>query len=80
MIKIIYEGKPYYYGTTGHQAYTATAEILMDEDASFSDVLEGLLKISEYATFPKQSRQSLKNIIDDLDYDFAENKESEWND
>lgn len=79
MFKISYEGEPYYYNS-GKQAYTAKAEITMDNDATLSDILEAVLKISEFATYPKQTKSHLKQLIDNLDYNFEEEKESEWND
>ncbi len=79
MFKISYEGEPYYYNS-GKQAYTAKAEIVMDNDATLSDILEAVLKMSEFATYPKQTKSHLKQLIDNLDYNFEEEKESEWND
>ncbi len=79
MFKISYEGEPYYYNS-GKQAYTAKAEITMDNDATLSDILEAVLKMSEFATYPKQTKSHLKQLIDKLDYNFEEEKESEWND
>jgi hypothetical protein len=79
MFKISYEGEPYYYNS-GKQAYTAKAEITMDNDATLSDILEAVLKMSEFATYPKQTKSHLKQLIDNLDYNFEEEKESEWND
>lgn len=74
MFKISYEGEPYYY-SSGKQAYTAKAEIIMDNEASLEDIIEGMLKITEFATYAKQTRSRLKNIIDNLDYNFAEERE-----
>jgi hypothetical protein len=74
MFKITYEGEPYYY-SSGKQAYTTKAEIVMDNEACFSDILEATLKMTEFATYPKQTRTGLKNMIDNLDYNFAEEKE-----
>lgn len=79
MFKISYEGEPYYYNS-GKQAYTAKAEITMDNDATLSDILEAVLKMSEFATYPKQTKSHLKQLIDNLDYNFEEEKENEWND
>ena len=79
MFKISYEGEPYYYNS-GKQAYTAKAEITMDNDATLSDILEAVLKMSEFATYPKQTKSHLKQLIDNLDYNFEEERESEWND
>lgn len=74
MFKISYEGEPYYY-SSGKQAYTAKAEIIMDNEASLEDIIEGMLKITEFATYAKQTRSRLKDIIDNLDYNFAEERE-----
>ncbi len=74
MFKITYEGEPYYYNS-GKQAYTAKAEIIMDNEASLEDIIEGMLKMTEFATYAKQTRSRLKNIIDNLDYNFAEERE-----
>ena len=62
MFKISYEGEPYYYNS-GKQAYTAKAEITMDNDATLSDILEAVLKMSEFATYPKQTKSHLKEYL-----------------
>ena len=74
MLKITYEQEPYYY-SSGKQAFTAKAEITMDTDASFDDILIAILRMAEYATYPKMTISRLKDIIDNLDYNFADEKE-----
>ena len=64
MIKIIYKSKPYYYENTGYQAYDIDTEIKIDEDANITDILDAVLRLLKFSTYPITKTKILNSIED----------------
>lgn len=65
MLKFNYEQKSYYYENVGGQAYDIKAEINMSEDASITDIMEAIVRLTKTAGY-RATKQSFLNAIEDI--------------
>lgn len=65
MIKFIYEQEPYHYDYAGGQAYDIKTEIVMNDDASITDIMEAIVRLTKNAGFIA-NKKSFLNAIEDI--------------
>ena len=65
MLKFIYKQEPYYYGDVGGQAYDIQTEINMNEDASITDIMDAIVRLTKTAGF-RATKQTFLNAIEDI--------------
>ena len=71
MLKIVYEGKSYNYENVGSQPYDINAEIAIVKDASVTDVIEGVVKALQIATYHidrKIMLDAVNDVFDKIEY------------
>ena len=69
MLKFKYEQNSYDYGKgIGSQAYDITTNITMNEDASFTEVMEAIIRLTKVAGY----YPTKKNCIKAIEYIFDE--------
>lgn len=65
MLEFKYKQDSYYYENVGGQAYDIEANIKMNEDASITDIMEAIVRLTKTAGY-RTTKQSFLNAIENI--------------
>lgn len=65
MIKFIFKSEPYYFENVGGQAYDIDTTIEMNEDASLTDIVEVVVRLTKFAGY-SAIKQNFLDAIEDI--------------